>query len=231
MPSVDKACETCAKPMRVSASRLTAGKGRFCSMGCRKNSVEYVSRTCEWCSTTFTARKDRCDAGNAKYCSRSCTSKSTWAKRPAGRAYKAVFIPGHPLAVDERGRVAEHKQVLYDAIGPGPHPCHWCGRQVGWKSGRAADGALIADHLNGNNRDNRRENLVPACHGCNITRSRTDLVEDGELYVTMTGNPGRHRAVERTCETCGEKFPHIAADKRPNRGRYCSKACMYARRH
>mgnify|MGYP003589876921 CR=1 FL=1 len=76
----------------------------------------------------------------------------------------------HPLA--SHGAIAEHRMVLYDAIGPGPHPCNWCGELVGW-GGR--DG-IHADHLNGDALDNSPENLVPSCNSCNHRRS-------------MAGNP------------------------------------------
>lgn len=41
---------------------------------------------------------------------------------------------GHPLA-NTHGAVFEHRKVLYDEIGPGPHPCHWhpmsgCGNPI-----------------------------------------------------------------------------------------------------
>jgi hypothetical protein len=73
----------------------------------------------------------------------------------------------HPLT-QGRGSLAEHRKVLYDAIGPGPHPCHWgCGRILDW-NGRSG---LIPDHINGNRIDNRLENLVPSCPRCNTNRA------------------------------------------------------------
>lgn len=227
MPSIEKLCETCAKPMRIAAARLAEGKGRFCSMNCRKGSVKYLIRTCGWCSSTFTARQDRCNKGNGKYCSRSCTARATWANRPPGTAYRCVRIPDHPLA-DRTGMVGEHRVVLYEAIGPGEHPCHWCRQLIHWGPGYGK-GSICSDHLDGNPRNNAPENLVPACARCNNTRNRKDLISDSEPHIQLAGNRGRHRAVERTCKTCGKQFLHLAADKRPNRGQYCSKPCMYQR--
>lgn len=80
--------------------------------------------------------------------------------------YKLVGMPGHQLA-DSKGTVYEHRLVLFNRIGAGPHGCHWCGTQVDWSDG------LEADHLNNRRDDNRSANLVPSCHGCNTRRALT----------------------------------------------------------
>lgn len=43
----------------------------------------------------------------------------------AGAGYIKLTGSKHPLAIG--GTVFEHRAVLYDSIGPGEHPCHWCG--------------------------------------------------------------------------------------------------------
>jgi len=58
--------------------------------------------------------------------------------------------------------------VLYDAIGEGPHRCHWCGCGIAW--GRN----MHADHLDHDRARNTPENLVPACDRCNSRRWKTD---------------------------------------------------------
>jgi len=73
---------------------------------------------------------------------------------------------GHPLA-SKSGCVYEHRKVLYERIGPGPHPCHWCSRLLEWGGVKG----IISDHLNDDKLDNRSENLVPACNRCNVRRS------------------------------------------------------------
>lgn len=82
--------------------------------------------------------------------------------------YVRLTLPNHPLAV--RSYVYEHRAVLYDAIGPGEHPCHWCQRLVSWQRGRMGSGVLVPDHLDGDKANNNRANLVPACHDCNVRR-------------------------------------------------------------
>lgn len=81
-----------------------------------------------------------------------------------------VLIAGradHPIA-PKSGVLYEHRMVLYDALGEGPHACHWCGVVVDWrKKGR---GKLVVDHLDGNKEHNSLSNLVASCHRCNSTR-------------------------------------------------------------
>ena len=87
------------------------------------------------------------------------------------QGYKIVTVPGHPLA-NARG-VFEHRVVLFDAIGPGEHPCHWCGTLVSWDITTPADPrSLLADHVDFDRLNNDRANLVPACWSCNIARTR-----------------------------------------------------------
>jgi 5-methylcytosine-specific restriction endonuclease McrA len=74
---------------------------------------------------------------------------------------------GHPLA-DKRGRLLIHRLTLFNVIGPGVHPCHWCGTPVEWGT------TLQTDHVNWDRRDNSPENLVPSCGPCNSRRVNPD---------------------------------------------------------
>lgn len=90
--------------------------------------------------------------------------------RVAVHGYAYRHDPSHELA-PASGIVYEHRRVLFDAIGYGPHPCRWCGRPVDWRAGkRTARGALVVDHVDGDKSNNDLSNLVPSCHGCNCTR-------------------------------------------------------------
>ncbi len=121
----------------------------------------------------------------------------------AGRRYRYVCRPQHPLA-DKVGRVYEHRAVLFDAIGPGNHPCHWCGRELSWSATRGDSDCLMTDHVNGIGDDNRAENLVPACVGCNNTRgaqARGVALREAGWWsqhdtVANLRHPGRKPAVE-----------------------------------
>ncbi len=87
------------------------------------------------------------------------------------QGYRMLTGQVHPLS--HRGEVLEHRKVLYDAIGSGPHECYWhaqsgCGHTAlswGGKSG------IAVDHLDGDRFNNDPQNLVPSCNGCNRRRS------------------------------------------------------------
>lgn len=85
--------------------------------------------------------------------------------------YLVMSDPKHPLA-NPNGRVREHRRVLYDAIGPGPHPCADCGELLEWKTSlRTHEGAITVDHRDRNKLHNVLENLDPVCSACNTKRS------------------------------------------------------------
>jgi hypothetical protein len=82
--------------------------------------------------------------------------------RHTAGGYLRAWEHDHPLAT--KSGLLLHRQVLYDELGPGPHPCHWCKRPLDWPE-------IAVDHLNGVRDDNRPENLVPSCSSpCNAHR-------------------------------------------------------------
>ena len=77
--------------------------------------------------------------------------------------YVLLKRPDHPLSTTA-GWVSEHRMVLFDQIGAGPHFCHWCATgPLEWPD-------IVVDHLNEQKDDNRPDNLVPACNACNRAR-------------------------------------------------------------
>jgi len=68
----------------------------------------------------------------------------------------------HPLT-HSGGSVYEHRKVVFDKVGVGPHPCYWCGKILEWSD-------IVVDHLNEVKDDNRFENLVISCNPCNRAR-------------------------------------------------------------
>lgn len=117
---------------------------------------------------------------------RSISIKEAWKNRadrkPAGfinGGYRIIGAkPDHPLAGPKE--LAEHRKVLYEAIGSGSHGCHWCGRMLEWGGIQG----IIPDHINGDTLDNRAENLVPSCTSCNMRRGRAGNPPDWSSEVT-----------------------------------------------
>ena len=104
-----------------------------------------------------------------------------------------------PLARD--GEVLEHRKVLYDKLGPGQHPCHWCGEPLVWSQ-------IRADHHDGNRQNNDPENILCACDTCNRRRAMAgnpldwdpNLCINGHEYTatnTLVDKRGR-----RSCRQC-----------------------------
>jgi hypothetical protein len=83
--------------------------------------------------------------------------------------YLEMSALSHPI-VGSRGKARVHRIVLYDAIGPGMHPCHWCGTELRWDIEFPDPHSLTVDHLDGVRVNNDISNLVPSCHPCNAGR-------------------------------------------------------------
>lgn len=139
--------------------------------------------------------------------------------------YKMTRIPGHPLTINRQPQPV-HRYVLYDKIGPDPHPCHWCGKTVYWDK----NPKLLTDYLDYDKQNNDPENLVPACMGCNAfrtpNRKRNPKVLDNELFVEEQGR--RLRVVECVCAHCNKTFLRALSRIRKTGKIFCSPACMYA---
>lgn len=138
-----------------------------------------------------------------------------------------VKAKGHPIAPPS-GTVAISRLTLYDKIGPGPHPCHWCERPVDWMPGASVgeDGSLLADHLDWDPTNDDPANLVPTCNPCNSHRRSSGAsrrIEDEEHWVMWSGS--RTRAVQRSCEYCGDDFLTPHHQVKIGRGRFCSRSC------
>jgi hypothetical protein len=90
--------------------------------------------------------------------------------------YVTVYTPDHRIkpggGMVHRGRLA-----LWDAIGEGPHACHWCGVEVRWMvvkgvgTSSRTPGYLSVDHLDEDRANDDPSNLAPACMPCNTDRA------------------------------------------------------------
>lgn len=187
---------------------------------------------CEKCGKEFERRPAH---RSGRFCSLACYH----AVGPGGRGprvaktkgQRLLARPHHPIAPPS-GVVAQSRLVLYDKIGPGVHPCHWCNAPVAWIAGGGpgTPGNLLADHLDWDIHNDSPANLVPSCNTCNAHRTKNGgraPIADDELTVMWSGR--RTRAVKRYCNACGSEFLTIPAEIKKGRGRYCSRDCMYNR--
>jgi hypothetical protein len=180
------------------------------------------NRECLVCSTGFATTTYK----NQRYCNQEC--KGIGRRKPDSEyrsAYRNVSVPlGHPLATPGSRRIPLHRLLLWEAIGPGPHQCARCGTPVDWLIGkhRNRDGMLIADHIDYNTLNNDLSNLRPLCHTCNAAHRFDAITDDEDFYLTYRGY--KVRSERRDCELCGTSFV-VWPDKRPNRGRFCSRSC------
>lgn len=145
------------------------------------------------------------------------------ARRPAKR-YAWTYAPSHPIATAD-GKVLTHRHVLYERVGPGPHPCHWCGTSVQWRVGKPSAGALVADHVDHDRSNNDPANLVPSCNPCNGHRLT------GEVWNPwVAGSPtGRNRG-HRECRK-GHPLTDDNVYVNPATNRRQCLTCVRARSH
>lgn len=180
-----------------------------------------VSLECASCGTTF-QRPHYQFIGKMFFCDMACYNAHR--KRSNGYA-SGVNAEGHPIC-PPGGRVVPHRLILFGQIGPGPHPCHWCARPVDWSAASFVHrDDLVVDHIDGDRLNNITENLVPACHKCNTTRMRTDLVPAENRGTPRRNGKGYRHVASKQCRICDAPFMGAIDDKRPNRGITCSRSC------
>jgi len=220
------ACYGAAKRREITSTCLQCGvdfrhaarsKRKFCSHACAGNSLrKLVTRECDVCGKPYT----RAPSHVGKYCSTDCRRAGHRKETTAGR--RMVNVPQHPLT-STSSIIPEYRKLLYEAIGSGTHPCHHCGIPVTWSPGAGCTSdALVVDHLDRNPRNDSPENLVPSCQRCNVLNSSRTVRDHESFRVVKHGT--RLRGEARSCEQCGSPFVAYP-DKRPGRGRFCSRSC------
>jgi hypothetical protein len=177
-----------------------------------------MNKFCGYCGVPYS----RPPSLIGSYCSKACAYA---ARRKDQTAFRRMrYLPSHPLA-SKGGLVSESRVILFERLGWGPHPCHWCGKQVDWVVGARGNEseALVADHLNHDPLDDRPENIHASCGLCNGQRTRARVLDD-EPHI-QRANGSRVRAVAIHCQMCGAQFMAIPAQIRVGRARFCSRSC------
>jgi hypothetical protein len=152
-----------------------------------------VTHDCLHCGQSFTRQvygyKLMPGARPPMFCSSSCSAKARWSGHVATQR-RMIAVKGHPLATRDDNRIFLYRYNLYEALGPGPHPCNWCGDTVEWIRGSTRIGALVVDHLDGDHKNNEVSNLVPSCQPCNVLRGRVLAWEERTgLDITRMKDP------------------------------------------
>lgn len=80
---------------------------------------------------------------------------------PAG--YIWIYAPDHPLKHKTSVYVAEHRAVLYAALGDAPISCEICRKPLTWET-------CHVDHIDCDVANNKLSNLRPTCSTCNTRR-------------------------------------------------------------
>lgn len=91
-----------------------------------------------------------------------------------------VMSSGYIYRVEARRIIYQHREVLFDAIGYGPHRCHYCATPINWDMGnnrssrtnRTWGAVLVVDHLDHDRSNNALANLAPSCQPCNLRHRR-----------------------------------------------------------
>ena len=170
-----------------------------------KNGRTRIEVACPQCGVLFLSKVTALGEPYRKHCSKSCSISAQW---------KTGALRGKRKSAVKHYRFAEHRRTLHEKIGPGPHPCHWCGKMVDWIRKRSGpgglDGVLVVDHLDSKKTHNDPSNLVPSCAGCNANREHR-----------------KHVPYVEKCETCGADFTTSEKKIRgnPKWGKFCSRAC------
>ena len=81
-----------------------------------------------------------------------------------------VWAPGLPVPIrTPSGKAYVSRIVLYETIGEGPVPCHWCRRPLQWLP-KGSPGGIEADHLDRDVSNDDPANVVASCRRCNTVR-------------------------------------------------------------
>lgn len=171
---VHRDCKLCSTPFSYPIGRGTDRV--YCSDHCRTKRRISVIKAQPLCVVEGCANPRFYSDGVCNSCYYRRKRTGTLEKRVY--KYRGVSTTGyvyllgmhdHPLC-SSNGRMAEHRKILYDHIGPGPHKCFWCKSEIDWIRGRCLKGSLVPDHLDGNKQNNDINNLVPSCNDCNSSR-------------------------------------------------------------
>lgn len=98
--SITQACERCGREFTNRRSRMTNGRGHFCSRLCQRTRTE---RTCEECGAKFVATESRVAQGWGRWCSQQCRGLGLYGAVAARLLARTDFNGPIPAHVPELG--------------------------------------------------------------------------------------------------------------------------------
>ncbi|MGW0692808.1 endonuclease domain-containing protein [Streptomyces sp. NPDC002738] len=93
---VTRSCRGCGNSFEIKASKITTGRGWFCSRACYFGDA--VQGQCERCGVQFSARPSEVARGWARYCSRACVTNQV--DRTCAQCAQAFTVKGSVAARD-----------------------------------------------------------------------------------------------------------------------------------
>jgi very-short-patch-repair endonuclease len=82
-PQVEQTCQNCGITFMAKFSKITQGRGKFCSHHCAgvatgkriaQERTRKMEQTCRWCKASFWVKRNQVLKGSGIYCSRRCRS-------------------------------------------------------------------------------------------------------------------------------------------------------------
>lgn len=194
MPAI---CEQCGTDFHARVDAIRAGKGRFCTPACWRQSITRRPATahCEACGTSFEPTWQK--HGLSRFCSTTCANRRRHVAvrhcEHCGTAYQRASRPGR-FCTRACSAAAQRKRVQ--------HVCEECGAP--WETYPSSQKTRFCTQA------------------CWAAAWRRHWAERAGLVAPSPGEPLR---TTLTCERCEEPFEVLPSRARERR--FCSRSCAH----
>ncbi len=203
MATRERTCADCGAQFAYVIGRGT--DRRYCSETCAKHAASRSQATARasWPMCSVEGCDVRVRSAKAIMCEKhygrirrngSLELRAPQPTRMHTHGYVLVYSPNHQLSSGTY--VYEHRLVYHEAHGNGPFRCHWCGIAVTWAT-------MHVDHVNAIKDDNRIENLVASCAGCNQWRGKEAMTRTMRARGRQISHDGETLCITEWAERLG----------------------------